>query len=137
MNLSDKRIHHRVQCFNYPFEHDYIPMWVFTANHGVAALVVNLSFSGIQLLTESDEPLLHPKYNLVFINEADHEQSIHTSCQINLVWNDKSSSFYNTSGFTFDGNVENIIKTQLKKFHHGMQPYLRCELQETSQYILN
>lgn len=128
MNSIDNRVHQRVQCFNLPFEREFIPIWIFNSNDGVAGLVVNMSFSGIQLLTDATEPLAEPHYDIVFIEDADFEVTTAPCCHIEQVWNDKISAQYNTSGFIFTGKVEAVIKHQLEKFHHASKPFLRCEL---------
>ncbi len=137
MHHIENRVHQRVQCFNFPFERAFIPIWVFASFGGVAGLVVNLSFSGIQILTESNEKLANQLYDIVFVDEDDNEISNSAVCQARHVWTDKTSTLYNTSGFSFVGDVESAIRSQFNKFHYTSHPYLRCELRETFARVLN
>ena len=131
MSLIENRVHQRVQCFNFPFNREFIPIWVFTGNGGVAGLVVNLSYSGIQLLTDTDEPLIRQDYDIVFLNDVDFEITTAPRCHVQHVWNEQTSTKYNTAGFIFTGASDAVVKHQLAKFQQPERPFLRCELRPT------
>jgi hypothetical protein len=130
MSNQENRIYQRVQCFNLPFEREFIPIWVFNPGGGPAGLVVNLSLSGVQVLTDAREPLTEHLYEIAFLADDKSDVSTAPSCQMTRVWSDENSTLYTKSGFTFMGEPVEIIKFQIERMDSGIHHYLRCGLRE-------
>jgi hypothetical protein len=133
MNDSNQRLHTRAPCFLLRTGSglEFVPVFAFRASDepdAIAALVVDISVGGLQILSQSDANIQSSTFKLELIQsdiQTHAVQSLHT-CEVQWVWS-KSDGMYLRSGFSFRTGAERIpsLIEQLNASEHHL---LRCVL---------
>jgi hypothetical protein len=124
----DKRANQRVQFFNLDLKDEIQPIWVFrrTSPESVLGLLIDISTSGVQVLTDKGSPLSGDTFQLTI--HCDDELSI--ALIVNRKWSLAEGTLYHRNGFSIEveevrhiPGAEIVIEGQAsgKRWH-------RCEL---------
>lgn len=125
----DKRSTPRAQYFLIQQDNNLVPVYAFRPEHdnsAVAALVIDLSDGGMQVLTTVDTPLNSERYDLELINgEQSAPKCIHRT-EVRRIWSRKDG-IHTKSGFAFadaTSPVANLVESLANSEHR----LLRCVL---------
>jgi hypothetical protein len=134
MNQTENRAFNRVQVFLLHENEEYVPVWVFNSkmnpSGSLVGLVVDLSESGIQVLTDAREPLSSQQYEITFLTDDKRNVLASPRCRITRVWSQSNGGLYANTGFAFAGNVDGTVKILLDSLRDGSRKFLRCALSE-------
>jgi hypothetical protein len=129
MENSNKRIHARAQFFFVRHEDKYVPVFAFRPADdpvAIAALVVDLSKSGVQVLSTSGTDLENARYELQLISgESGATRPIHT-CEVHRIWS-RQEGMYVRSGFAFAAE-ESAMPDLMSRLAASEHHLLRCVL---------
>ena len=103
----DQRSHRRVEFFLVPDDRERVPVWVFKPSDAVAAiagLVMNLSESGLQVLTASDDKLDRDAYEIQLLLGED-EAVARFQGRVARIWTRSDSGTGWLSGFRFEAEL--------------------------------
>lgn len=133
MSSTEQRKDQRVEFFMVPVGHAHFPVWVFKPEGDEAAhagLIVNASQSGIQVLTDIQQPLNHGDYVLHVLAE-DVGNGDGFRARVTRIWSEPVGSLYQRSGLAFSSGAEDILTyletNTVKSDDHR---WLRCTLAE-------
>jgi len=128
MNQPDNRSCQRVQFFRLPKEQGFVPVWIFNrdSDNTLAALVVDMSESGIQVLTSFDDKISHAHYQLRLLedNNAMAMPLIH----LTHVWSSAESGMHIRAGFSFQTMDRDTVIFVLERMKIRHQTFIRCIL---------
>lgn len=133
MNDSNQRLHTRASCFllRTGSGPDIVPVFAFRSSDepdAIAALVMDISVGGLQVLSQSDANIESHTFNLELIHSDTLTQSMQTLhiCEVQWVWS-KNDGMYLRSGFSFRTGADRIPRLidQLNASEHHL---LRCVL---------
>jgi len=129
MENSNKRIHTRAQFFFVRREDKYVPVFAFRPADdpaAIAALVVDLSKSGVQILSTSGAELENARYGLKLVSGEPHTAGpIHT-CEVHRIWS-RQEGMYVRSGFAFAAE-ERAMPDLMNRLAASEHHLLRCVL---------
>jgi len=134
MTQPENRHYQRMQFFRLPKEQEFIPVWVFNSNkpgQTLAGLVVNMSETGIQVLTAMNEQPDDQHYEITFLDDdhpSGNAQAI-VPFRIRYVWSESEQGLYTRSGFSFDALDDITIRTLFERMRNGEHAFLRCALE--------
>ncbi|MFZ6863696.1 hypothetical protein ACO0K7_13775 [Undibacterium sp. Ji67W] len=134
MTQPDNRSFQRVQFFRLPKEHGFIPVWVFNRDgedNSLSALVVDMSESGIQLLTSFDEKIAHSQYQLRILEEEENALEMPV-IQLKHIWSTPEGGMHIRSGFSFQPMDSETVILILQRMQTRQQNYIRCALTPAS-----
>ena len=134
MTQPENRQYQRMQFFRLPKEQEFIPVWVFNSDkpgQSLAGLVVNMSETGIQILTAVNEQPEHQHYEITFLDESGSSERLHTIVpfRIRYIWSESEHGMYTRSGFSFEALDDITIRTLFERMRNGEHPFLRCALE--------
>jgi PilZ domain len=129
---SNQRLHQRVQFFRLRTEEGFVPVFAFAPpsdGEAIAAIVVDLSAGGIQILCSTEDFVETSLYDCTLMM-ADQDQACE-SWVVRRVWS-REEGMYLQSGFSFSvkAPVESVLQAQLENAKHHM---LRCVLHPLKQ----
>ncbi|MDE2428214.1 MAG: PilZ domain-containing protein [Burkholderiales bacterium] len=136
MSQSDNRAFQRVQFFRLPKEQEFVPVWVFNSHQpgkSIAGLVVNLSKTGIQVLTAVNEAPTQQHYRIAFLEEEPGAVSALPSCKIHLIWTASEQGLYTRSGFVFDELDDSTLQLLIDHMQQEKHAFLRCSLETADE----
>jgi hypothetical protein len=129
--FREQRGHERIEFQLTPVEQAQLPGWVFQAQADAkAGLVMNLSQSGIQVMTSAEHPLTADHYEVRLLLGDDDELS-DFSGPVRRVWTRELGEPSQLSGFEFehpDSPTVNFL--QQHSLHAQDQTFVRCVLVE-------
>jgi hypothetical protein len=107
--FSERRKHARRQCFFITSERERIPVWVFAPpddpdSH--VGLILDLSESGVRVLTAPDHPLETHLYALNLLVESADGPGDQLSCTVSRAWSERDGSLGLVSGLQFEDGTE-------------------------------
>lgn len=132
MKTLENRQTKRVQFFVVPTgEHEVRPAWVKNTEEGkdgIAGMVVNMSETGIQILTEDEHTLSDRYFRLGFGSDQLALPAL-GDCTVELVWSELTGGLHTCSGFRFVGTPPEDVSAFLLRSQQDTQVFLRCELE--------
>lgn len=129
MENADKRLNPRAQFFLLRQQDGYIPIFAFKAEDdpdAIAALVVDLSEGGVQILAAANTSLDSQHYQLEFTRGEPGEESSTPGCQLLRMWS-RQEGMYVKSGFSFAGDAHGV-RDLLSRITSSEHHLLRCVL---------
>jgi hypothetical protein len=128
----NQRLHPRAQFFRLRTEEGFVPVFAFAPpsdGEAIAAIVVDLSAGGIQILCSTEDFVETSLYDCT-LTTADQDQASE-SWVVRRVWS-REEGMYLQSGFSFSvkAPVESVLQAQLETAKHHM---LRCVLHPLKQ----
>lgn len=141
MKKLENRQTKRVQFFIVPTgEHEVRPAWVQNDSEnkvGIAGMVVNMSETGIQILTEDEHTLTDAHYRISFGSDQVALPALN-DCSVELVWSELTGSLHTCSGFRFVGEPPEDVNAFLARSQsqQDTQIFLRCELASLGEQSL-
>ena len=130
MTQPENRNFHRVQFFRLSKDQGFIPVWVFNRDedeHSVSALVVDMSESGMQVLTSFEEKITHSRYQLRMLDEDEVHMDL-PLIQLTHVWSAPESGMHIRSGFSFQEIDRNTVGLLIDRMKSRDLHYFRCVL---------
>jgi hypothetical protein len=128
---SEQRRHARVTFFLIPVEREQVPFWVFLppTSEGTAGVVVNMSESGIQVLTSVENPLRHEQYLMRLIVEADDSKVSPFEGPVRRIWSRDLNAIGLMHGMQFDDECSDAAEF-LRMARPGLEKrrWVRCVL---------
>lgn len=129
----ENRVYKRVQFFMVPAtEHEVRPVWVFNSKNpgkSLAGLVVNMSESGIQVLTDAEEVPQNMRYRLSFLVDEQAGIVDVPDTIVQWVWSESGNGLFTRSGFSFIDELTADVKRLFDLVSSGKQVYLRCAIE--------
>ena len=129
--LREQREYERVEFQLTPVEPAPVPVWVFQPKPSAkAGLVMNLSQSGLQIMTSAEHPLTADHYEVRLLVDDDQEL-VDFSGPVRRVWTRELGEPSQLSGFEFehpDSPTSNFL--QHHSLHGQDQAFVRCVLVE-------
>lgn len=130
--IQESRGNKRVEFFNIPMgECEIRPVWVFSTGRSetsICGVVINMSKSGIQILTEAAQPILATHFKISFILDNLTSGLPLSDCFLRRVWTENRTSMQVCSGFQFVGQLPESVFELLESENHHVRPFLRCEI---------
>ena len=128
MEQTEKRVHTRAQFFLVRRDEDYVGVFALRSNadvRAIAALVVDVSEGGMQVLCGPSTALQQARYHLEPIASAPEGQNS-GSWPVRSVWS-RPEGMYVRSGLSFEAPVERVseLMALLRSSEHQL---LRCVL---------
>ncbi|MBC3863022.1 PilZ domain-containing protein [Undibacterium jejuense] len=130
MTQPDNRSFQRVQFFRLPKDQGFIPVWVFNRDgeeNSLSALLVDMSESGIQLLTSFDEKIAFSQYQLRILEEDQNTLEM-PNIQLKHIWSSPEGGMHIRSGFSFNPIDSETIILILQRMQTRQLTYVRCAL---------
>ena len=127
---AEKRHAPRVQFFLLHQDHQNFPIWFFqpeNAAHEIAAVLVDASAGGVQLMVQADTLLDAPQYRLtVWQGQQGVSQSFNVTC----AWTDAQPEMFQRYGFRLEEPETEAMQQWLHAVKHAAQEHdwLRCTL---------
>lgn len=129
--FSEQRRHSRVSFFLVPVEREQVPIWVFVppASPGTAGVVVNMSESGIQVLTTAESPLHSDRYAMRLIIEPEATEVAPFEGTVRRIWSRDLNALGTMHGMAFD-NEHSDAAEFLRATRPGLEKkrWVRCVL---------
>ncbi len=129
---QENRSSRRVEFFNVPMGDSEIrPVWVFSSGRSetaICGLVINMSKSGVQILTEAHHPMISSHYKITFILDDEAAGLGLADCYLERIWTEHQSSLHACSGFRFVGQLPASVFVLLESDTHHVRKFLRCEI---------
>jgi hypothetical protein len=133
VHQAENRAFKRVQFFTLPNDEQISPDWAdFNAestNKILVGLVVDLSLSGIQVLTKILEVPRNQSYQLSFLADDRKETPPVARVKLKYVWSEPIGNTYTRTGFTFLENAADTVNALIDGVQARSQTYLRCALE--------
>jgi hypothetical protein len=129
----ENRRYERIQFFLVQQEKNFLPVWVFKPEaypSGIAAILVDVSEGGLQILTQKNALLDAKHYELTLINQVGSKQAKLSPGVVNLVWSEDVGSTYVKCGFTFLSNAKEKVTALMDLTSDGEEKFIRCVLRE-------
>lgn len=129
----DQRRSPRVEFFLVPDAHEQLPVWVIKPDglaDARAGVVVNLSESGLQILSSAKPPLDAEHYELRLLLGEDEGVPLF-SASVRRVWSRPLSQLVQVSGFEFttaNSQAEEFLQAQTAQI--TARRWVRCVLVE-------
>ncbi|NDI85686.1 PilZ domain-containing protein [Undibacterium crateris] len=130
MNQPEKRQYQRIQFFRLVKDQELIPVWVFNSvspGSSIAALVIDMSETGMQVLTSAEEKPEAIHYFLNFLCDEGNALDI-PAMQVERVWSENEQGLYVRSGFRLDAIDRLTLDLMQDKMHKNPVAFIRCSL---------
>ena len=128
---SDQRRHPRVAYFLVPVDREQLPVWLFKPEgllEATAALVVNASAGGVQVLASADSPD-PPEEALLSLILGDDEGQPPYQAAVRRVWSRPFSTFGQLQGYEF-AEAMSPAQEYLRTYRPALEErkWVRCVL---------
>lgn len=127
----EQRQHARVNFFLIPVEREQVPYWVFVPPEtaGVAAVVVNMSEGGIQVLTNAESPLHEDRYAISLIVEPPTDHVAPFKGTVRRIWSRDLNAIEFIHGMQFEDDHSDAAEF-LRVLRPGLEQrrWVRCLL---------
>ncbi|MBC3936610.1 PilZ domain-containing protein [Undibacterium rugosum] len=130
MSQPEKRQYQRIQFFRLVKDQDLIPVWVFNSvspGSSIAALVVDMSENGMQVLTSTEEKPEASRYFLHFLGDEGNTLDI-PAMQVERIWSTHEQGLYVRTGFRLDAVDRLTLDLMQDKMHRNPAAFIRCSL---------
>ncbi|MFZ6850003.1 hypothetical protein [Undibacterium sp. RuRC25W] len=130
MTQPDNRNFHRVQFFRLSKNQGFIPVWVFNRDgdaDSLPALVVDMSESGMQVLTSFEEKIRHSAYKLRILDEGEVQMDM-PLLHLKHIWSTPEGGMHVRSGFSFQNIDRDTVVLVMDRMKSRDQQYIRCTL---------
>lgn len=127
---QDQRSAPRVQFFNLAQEKDFKPVWVFRSSAGTAVLglLLDISESGVQVLSDKSAPLEAEHY-LINLQRSSASSSPFPTLEVHKVWSRMEGALYWRTGFTLVAHPDvPAIVQRIQAAAEAGEKWMRCEL---------
>ena len=131
---SNQRVHQRVQFFRLRTEDGFVPIFAFAPPadvDAIAAIVVDLSAGGIQVLCSTEDFVETDLYNCLLVKSEPEQDHASESWVVRRVWS-REEGMYLQCGFSFTVRAPAASALQAQS-ENARNHVLRCVLHPLKQ----